>query len=85
MCVYYLKLLLFLTKIPDARLDLLQANSNDDRGVLTGRWTEKFPKNSTVPWAWTGSVAILEKYMKRKRPVRFGQCWVFAGLVTTCE
>ena len=64
---------------------IIQANSNDDNGVLTGRWTETYPKNSTVPWAWSGSVAILEQFMKKKKPVEFGQCWVFSGLVTTCK
>ena len=29
-----------------------------------------------------GSVAILEEYMKNggKTPVKYGQCWVFAGI-----
>ena len=61
-----------------------QSNSNDaDGGVLTGRWTETYPKSSTEPWAWGGSVAILEEFMKSRRAVQFGQCWVFSGLVTT--
>ena len=53
--------------------------------MLTGRWTESYPKDSTEPWAWSGSVAILEEFMKTKKAVRFGQCWVFSGLVTTRE
>ncbi|XP_074613939.1 protein-glutamine gamma-glutamyltransferase K-like [Acropora palmata] len=60
------------------------ANYNDrDGGVLFGRWTEKYPKNCTPPTAWTGSVAILEKFWKKKYFVKYGQCWVFSGLVTT--
>ncbi|ELT93168.1 hypothetical protein CAPTEDRAFT_156823 [Capitella teleta] len=60
------------------------SNSNDeDGGVLTGRWSDTYPKSSTVPWAWMGSVAILEEFMQRKRAVKFGQCWVFSGLLTT--
>lgn len=60
------------------------ANYNDrDGGVLFGRWTEKYPKNCTPPTAWTGSVAILEKFWKKKYYVKYGQCWVFSGLVTT--
>ncbi|XP_076448843.1 protein-glutamine gamma-glutamyltransferase K-like isoform X2 [Babylonia areolata] len=59
------------------------ANSNDDNGVLEGRWTSKYPKDSTVPWAWTGSVKILQQFMETKKPVRYGQCWVFSGIVTT--
>ncbi|KAL8619445.1 hypothetical protein ACOMHN_011796 [Nucella lapillus] len=59
------------------------ANSNDDNGVLEGRWTSKYPKNSTVPWAWTGSVKILQQFMDTQKPVKYGQCWVFSGIVTT--
>nr|KAG5704527.1 hypothetical protein BaRGS_003838 [Batillaria attramentaria] len=59
------------------------ANSNDENGVLEGRWTEKYPKNTTVPWAWTGSVAILQQYMDKDKPVKYGQCWVFSGIITT--
>ena len=61
----------------------MQANSNDDNGVLEGRWTEKYPKTCTVPWAWTGSVKILEQFMAKDKPVKYGQCWVFSGLITT--
>ncbi|XP_046356732.2 hemocyte protein-glutamine gamma-glutamyltransferase-like isoform X1 [Haliotis rufescens] len=58
-------------------------NSNDDDGVLEGRWTETYPKNSTAPWLWPGSVAILEQFYKTRKPVKYGQCWVFSGVVTT--
>jgi len=59
------------------------ANSSDDDGVLTGRWTKEWPENCTKPWEWIGSVKIMEDFMRNKRPVRYGQCWVFAGLLTT--
>ncbi|KAK3799550.1 hypothetical protein RRG08_019350 [Elysia crispata] len=59
------------------------ANSCDDDGVLEGRWTEKYPKDCTVPWLWTGSVKIIENFMETGKPVRFGQCWVFSGIVTS--
>lgn len=37
-----------------------------------------------APHAWTGSVAILERYLTNGgRPVEYGQCWVFSGLVVT--
>ena len=63
-----------------------QANSNDeDGGVLEGRWSDPYPKGTTVPWAWSGSVSILTQFWKTKKTVKFGQCWVFSGLVTTCE
>ena len=59
--------------------------SDDDGGVLTGRWTDTFPKDCTLPWIWVGSVAILVEFMRTKKAVRFGQCWVFSGIVTTCK
>ncbi|WAR12501.1 TGMH-like protein, partial [Mya arenaria] len=32
---------------------------------------------------WTGSTAILEQYYRNKKPVRYGQCWVFSGVLTS--
>ncbi|ESO92905.1 hypothetical protein LOTGIDRAFT_120391, partial [Lottia gigantea] len=60
-----------------------QANSCDDYGVLEGRWSSEYPSNCTKPWAWSGSVSILEEFMKTGKPVKYGQCWVFSGVVTT--
>lgn len=64
---------------------LKQVNSNDDDGVLEGRWTQDYPKNTTPPWAWTGSKAILEEFMRNNKPVQYGQCWVFSAIVTSSE
>ena len=52
-------------------------NSNDDRGLLQGRW-DGFYTDGTPPFEWTGSVPILEEYMKNggRSPVKYGQCWV---------
>lgn len=35
------------------------------------------------PSQWTGSLEILEAFMATEEPVKYGQCWVIAGLVTT--
>ncbi|XP_063306716.1 protein-glutamine gamma-glutamyltransferase 4 isoform X1 [Pelobates fuscus] len=57
-------------------------NSNDDQGVLSGNWSGNYSAG-TSPTTWTGSSTILQKYYKTKRPVLFGQCWVFSGVLTT--
>nr|Q05187.1 RecName: Full=Hemocyte protein-glutamine gamma-glutamyltransferase; AltName: Full=Hemocyte transglutaminase; Short=TGase [Tachypleus tridentatus]BAA02134.1 transglutaminase [Tachypleus tridentatus] len=58
-------------------------NNIDDEGVLEGRWQEPYD-DGVAPWMWTGSSAILEKYLKtRGVPVKYGQCWVFAGVANT--
>ncbi|KAL3860744.1 hypothetical protein ACJMK2_010819 [Sinanodonta woodiana] len=57
-------------------------NSPDDSGVLAGNWSGNYA-GGTSPLDWAGSVAILEEFYKTKCPVKFGQCWVFSGLVTT--
>ena len=57
-------------------------NYNDDNGVLMGRWDGKYSPH-TAPSAWTGSVEILEEFLRTQSVVMYGQCWVFAGVVTT--
>lgn len=56
-------------------------NSSDDQGVLTGNWTSNY-SGGVPPVSWTGSHPILQQYYKTKKPVKFGQCWVFAGVTT---
>ncbi|XP_045490799.1 hemocyte protein-glutamine gamma-glutamyltransferase-like [Colias croceus] len=56
---------------------------NDDDGLMVGRYDGEY-KDGVAPHAWTGSVAILERYLTDGgRPVEYGQCWVFSGLVVT--
>ncbi|NXK53274.1 TGM4 glutamyltransferase, partial [Chauna torquata] len=57
-------------------------NANDDNGVMLGNWSGNYD-SGTSPMAWIGSVAILQQYYKTKKPVSFGQCWVFSGVLTT--
>ncbi|XP_035747235.1 protein-glutamine gamma-glutamyltransferase 4 [Egretta garzetta] len=57
-------------------------NSYNDNGVLMGNWSGNY-NNGTSPMDWIGSVSILQKYYKTKKPVRYGQCWVFSGVLTT--
>ncbi|XP_034835150.1 hemocyte protein-glutamine gamma-glutamyltransferase-like [Maniola hyperantus] len=57
-------------------------NSNDDAGVLIGRWDGQYD-DGTAPSEWTGSVDILAQYLESQQEVPYGQCWVFAGVVTT--
>ncbi|GAB1294859.1 Protein-glutamine gamma-glutamyltransferase 4 [Apodemus speciosus] len=51
-------------------------------GVLMGNWTGDY-SNGTAPYVWTSSVPILQQYYITSLPVRFGQCWVFSGILTT--
>ncbi|KAG8003440.1 Protein-glutamine gamma-glutamyltransferase K [Nibea albiflora] len=58
-------------------------NSPDDRGVLEGNWSGDYSLG-TSPTVWSGSVEILKEYLKNDgTPVKYGQCWAFAGVVTT--
>ncbi|XP_028673687.2 protein-glutamine gamma-glutamyltransferase 4-like [Erpetoichthys calabaricus] len=65
-----------------ARAMSAAVNIQDDGGVLIGNWSGEY-SDGTPPSYWTGSSAILQKYYKTKRPVRYGQCWVFSGVLTT--
>ncbi|KAF5293128.1 hypothetical protein FQA39_LY13738 [Lamprigera yunnana] len=57
-------------------------NSVDDNGAVIGNWSEDFT-GGTPPTEWIGSMEILQKYYKKKKPVKYGQCWVFSGVLTT--
>ncbi|XP_075701692.1 protein-glutamine gamma-glutamyltransferase E-like [Rhinoderma darwinii] len=58
-------------------------NSNDDFGVLEGRWENEFSEG-VDPNSWNGSVEILWKwYNDDYKPVKYGQCWVFAAVMCT--
>ncbi|KAM9848686.1 protein-glutamine gamma-glutamyltransferase K-like [Aulostomus maculatus] len=58
-------------------------NSPDDSGVLEGNWSGDY-SSGTAPTVWSGSVEILKEYHKNNgSPVKYGQCWVFAGAFTT--
>ncbi|XP_029358611.1 protein-glutamine gamma-glutamyltransferase E isoform X1 [Echeneis naucrates] len=56
-------------------------NSDDDHGILVGKWAGSF-WGGVSPHHWNGSHAILRKwYDTHCFPVRYGQCWVFAGVM----
>lgn len=65
------------------RLFSAQINSNDDGGVVAGNWSGNYG-GGLDPRNWNGSVEILKEWKKSGfRPVRYGQCWVFAGTLNT--
>lgn len=57
-------------------------NANDDNGVLMGNWSDDYA-DGVSPTEWLGSQKILQKYWRDKKPVKYGQCWVFAGVFAT--
>ncbi|XP_056606603.1 protein-glutamine gamma-glutamyltransferase 5-like [Triplophysa dalaica] len=58
-------------------------NSQDDRGVLMGKWSGEY-RGGVNPSTWSGSADILRKWSESQfRPVKYGQCWVFAAVMCT--
>lgn len=62
-------------------------NSEDNNGVLEGNWSGDY-SDGTPPTHWIGSVQIFEQYMNssttvHKEPVKYGQCFIFSGLLTS--
>ncbi|XP_026465258.1 annulin-like [Ctenocephalides felis] len=55
-------------------------NSADDNGVVQGNWSDDHG-GGTPPTKWIGSMKIMQEYYKKKKPVKYGQCWVFAGVL----
>lgn len=61
----------------------VQINGNDDNGVLSGNWSGNYTGGQD-PRKWNGSVDILKEWKRSGfKPVRYGQCWVFAGTLNT--
>lgn len=60
-------------------------NVQDDNGVLVGNWAKELSDYSggKHPLKWSGSGEILQKYYEKKKPVKYSQCWVYAGVLTT--
>jgi len=57
-------------------------NSQDDEGVLVGNWSGDY-SGGFSPSQWNSSASILQKYHQTNKPVKYGQCWVFSGVLTT--
>merc|ERR550525_2307047 len=53
--------------------------------VLMGNWcsTPGCFDEGVEPWTWTGSKAIYEKWLTENSIVKYGQCWVFGGILSS--
>uniref|UniRef100_A0ACB8EFS9 Uncharacterized protein n=1 Tax=Sphaerodactylus townsendi TaxID=933632 RepID=A0ACB8EFS9_9SAUR len=57
--------------------------SDYDIGVLRGNWSGNY-RGGENPTFWTGSVDILRRWKASGyNVVKYGQCWVFAGVLNT--
>uniref|UniRef100_A0A668VWF2 Protein-glutamine gamma-glutamyltransferase 2 n=1 Tax=Oreochromis aureus TaxID=47969 RepID=A0A668VWF2_OREAU len=66
-----------------SRVISAMVNSNDDQGVLVGRWDGKY-SDGCSPTYWTSSVSILQRWFQNRcSPVKYGQCWVYAAVMCT--
>ena len=58
-------------------------NGNDEGGLLWGNWSGDY-KDGTAPSHWSSSTDIFREYAQTGKPVKWGQCFAFAGCMTTC-
>ncbi|XP_039465573.1 protein-glutamine gamma-glutamyltransferase 2-like [Oreochromis aureus] len=66
-----------------SRVISAMVNSNDDQGVLVGRWDGNY-SDGCSPTYWTSSVSILQRWFQNRcSPVKYGQSWVFAAVMCT--
>jgi len=57
-------------------------NNVDDNGLVEGKWDGSF-EDGTSPFAWISSTPIFEEFYNTQQPVKYGQCWVFSGVIVT--
>ncbi|XP_054706777.1 annulin-like [Uloborus diversus] len=65
-----------------SRLLAALVNAQDDTGIMEGCWDGNY-KDGISPNAWISSAKIIQKYIETGKSVKFAQCWVFGGLITT--
>jgi transglutaminase 1 len=57
-------------------------NVNDNNGLIWGKWFGSYD-DGKPPTYWTGSLEIYRQYRQTLRGVKYGQCWVFGGSLTS--
>ncbi|CAG7832046.1 unnamed protein product, partial [Allacma fusca] len=71
---------------------VINSDAEEDDGVLLGRWSNEAGAydDGKRPSFWNGSKEILQQYYRAKQSnpnknaaVRYGQCWVFASVLTS--
>uniref|UniRef100_G3NLK6 Transglutaminase-like domain-containing protein n=1 Tax=Gasterosteus aculeatus TaxID=69293 RepID=G3NLK6_GASAC len=66
-----------------SRVICAMVNRNDDMGILDGKWQGGY-SGGVNPTEWSGSADILHQWVSSNcQAVRYGQCWVFAGVLCT--
>lgn len=73
-------------KLVSRHLTKMLNEDDGDSGVLEGRWgnNRSVYAGGEFPWYWSGSDQIFKTYKKNGwKPVKFGQCWVYGGLLTS--
>ncbi|KAM4741224.1 protein-glutamine gamma-glutamyltransferase E-like [Anableps anableps] len=61
--------------------NMVNKEENVNDGVLRGNWSKDF-RHGFPPTHWSGSYAILKQwYTTFQKAVKYGQCWVFAGVM----
>ena len=77
-----LKFVMTSTLIQVSRYASAYVNIQDDNGILVGNWSGDYSGGKS-PLEWSGSAEILAEFNRSKQPVRYAQCWVFSGVLTT--
>ena len=60
---------------------MANARLNED-GILVAKWGTNYV-GGVKPGVWKNSRQIFSQYLASEQPVKYGQCWVFSGIVTS--
>jgi len=74
-------------KVIKALTSMIKSSPNKSDGEAIGLMEPRYDDNysgGNSPHLWTGSVQIIEEFLRLgASPVKYGQCWVMTGLMTT--
>ena len=71
-----------LTEVLNAGWEKHSRGKLEMEGVLWGRWDGEYDDGKS-PTHWNGSREIFAQWLKNKRAVKYGQCWVFSSILVT--
>lgn len=57
------------------------SSENCENGLIYGKWGGNY-NGGCDPSTWTSTSHIFREWGKHKKPVRYGQCWIFAECMT---
>jgi transglutaminase-like putative cysteine protease len=59
------------------------SSQNSETGLINARWDDEY-SDGRPPMSWTNPTDVFRLWRRNRKPVKYGQCWLFAEAMTVC-